>query len=175
MSKEALVTLKAKATELGITFSPNIGEVKLQEKVNAAIIAKSTKVIREVKGETKEEKRARKRKESTALIRVRVTCFDPTMKKRAGTYIMASNSLVGTVKKFVQFNKPWLMPQILVNVMEESKYQAWIPGKEQFGITKMVSSLEPRYNVARLAQLTPQEVANIEKRQVSQQTLEDSV
>ncbi len=170
---DKLQELKEQANEIGLKYSPNIGEAKLQEKLNAAIMEKAAKPTRKEVGETAEEKRVRKRKESLALVRVKVACFDPTMKKKAGTYIMASNSLVGTVRKFIQFNKPWLMPKILVNVMEESMYQAWVPGKTEFGITQMVSSMEPRYNITHMAQITPQELASIAKRQTVTESLKD--
>ena len=173
--KELITQLKEQADTLDVKYSPNIGEEKLKERINDAIIKKAAQPVAKVVGakETKEQKRARKRKEATELVRVRVTCFDPTMKKKSGTYIMASNNLIGTVRKFIQFNKPWFMPRILVNVMEESLYQGWVEGKTQFGITKMISTMEPRYNVAKLAQITPLELEGIKKRQIANSTLED--
>jgi hypothetical protein len=172
---ETIDLLKTQADKMGVKYSPNIGEAKLQEKINEAIIKESEKPVKKAASapETKEEKRARKRKEALELVRVRVACYDPTMKKKAGTYIMASNGVVGTVRKFIQFNKPWFMPRILVNVMRESEYQGWIEGKSQYGITQMVSSMEKRYNVTELAQITPQELENIKKRQTVTESLQD--
>lgn len=173
-TKEALRTLKAQADTLGVKYSPNIGEDKLQAKVNSALIKQAeAPVKKKAVGESKEEKVLRKRREALALVRVRVSCFDPTMKKKAGTYIMVSNSVVGTVRKFIQFNKKWYMPQILVNAMEDSEYQGWIEGKTQYGITQMVSSMEKRYNVSKLAQITPLELEAITKRQQVTESLED--
>lgn len=172
---ETLDLLKERADKLGVKYSPNIGESKLQEKINAAIIAESEKPVKKAATapETVEEKRVRKRKQALELVRVRVSCYDPTMKKKAGTYIMASNGTVGTVRKFLQFNKPWFMPRILVNVMKESEYQGWVEGKSQYGITQMISSMEKRYSVAELAQITPQELENIKKRQTVTESLQD--
>lgn len=173
MANEALKEMKKQADDMGIKYSPNIGVDKLQDKINKAIIKKAKAPTPKKAGATKEERQTRKRKEAFELVRVKVSCYDPTMKGKSGTYIMASNSLIGTVRKFIQFNKPWLMPRILVNVMEESKYQAWVDGKSQFGITQKLSAIENRYTVTRLAQLTPQELENISKRQAVTSSLED--
>jgi hypothetical protein len=180
MSKETkelslIDNLKLQADKLGIKYSPNIGQSKLQDRIKEAIIAKVSKpaVLDASLPETYEQRRARKRKEATELVRIKVTCFDPTMKKRAGTYIMASNNLVGTIRKFIQFNKPWFMPRMLVNTMKESKYQGWVEGKTEYGITRMISSMENRYNVVLMPQITPKELDAIKKRQTVTNSLED--
>ena len=43
---ETLDLLKERADKLGVKYSPNIGESKLQEKINAAIIAESEKPVK---------------------------------------------------------------------------------------------------------------------------------
>jgi hypothetical protein len=170
---DMIKALKEQADKLGVKYSPNIGEEKLANRVNEAIIAASEKPVVKSLSESKEQRRTRKRREATELVRVKVMCFDPTMKKRAGTYIMASNNLVGTIRKFIQFNKPWFMPRMLVNTMEDSMYQGWVEGKTEYGITRMISSMEKRYNVVHMAQITPLELENIRKRQVVTNSLED--
>lgn len=171
---EAFDAMKKQATGLGLQFSPNIGQAKLQERINNALIEKASKPIKPIAAETESEKLMRVRKEAMALVRVKVTCFDPTMKKRSGTYIMGGNSNTGTVRKFIQFGKPWMMPRILVNIMKESQYQGWIEGKTQFGITKMISSMEHRYNIVELPPITTKELEIIKKRQQTTESLEDS-
>lgn len=176
MSEDKLAGLKKQADKLGLKYSPNIGGSTLQERVNKAIMeraAEPVKVEATITKETDGERRARKMKEAVSLIRIQVTCFDPTMKKKAGTYIMASNSLIGTVRKFIQFGKPWMMPKILVNVMRESEYQGWVEGKTQFGITQMVSSMEKRYSITELPPITEEELAAIKKRQTVTESLRD--
>jgi hypothetical protein len=174
MSEEAVSNpLREQADKLGIKYSPNIGDATLQERVNQAIQEKAAEPKKVSSKETEGSKKARKRKEANRLVRVRVTCFDPTMKKKAGTYIMGSNSTVGTIRKFIQFNKPWFMPQLLVNIMRESMYQAWIPGKTKYGITQMISSIEPRYNVVDMPAMSTKEITDLRTQQALADNLGD--
>ena len=174
MSKDNLTLLKERADKLGLKYSPNIGAATLQERVNEATIALSEKPKEQVTlAENEAQRLMRKKKEAEALVRVQVTCSDPTMKKRKGTYIMGSNNLVGTIRKFIEFNKPWMMPRMLVNVMKESKYQAWVEGDTKFGITQMVSSMENRYAITELPPITPKELEIIRERQSITQSLKD--
>ncbi len=132
-AEKELENLKVKAATLGITHHPNIGAVKLREKINEAMkepIPEEPQrpVAAAVAKETKQQKMARKRLEAGKLIRIRVTCRNPAKSEWSGEIFTAGNSTVGSFKKYVPFDNDagWHVPQIIYNMMQERKCQIFV-------------------------------------------------
>lgn len=120
MSKLELNNMKAEADELGITYSPNIGLETLRQKIIAFQLAKET--IEEHTGISSSDRAESIRKDATKLVRIRLTCMNIAKQSRQGDWFMGGNSITGTLRKYVPFNVPWLVPQLLLNIIEEKEF-----------------------------------------------------
>lgn len=126
--------LKQRATLMGITFSNNIGEETLRQRIAdkqaeldaAASGAENTgeegDTVQQEQGEVnaletgtspKEEVtterpltlREKIRLEQMRLVRVRITCLDPKKKDLPGEILTVANEYLGTVRKFIPFGE----------------------------------------------------------------------
>ncbi len=172
-SAMALADLKNRATVLGINFHPSIGMDKLKAKLDAAALedekADQVKVAEQV-AQAKAPKvivdpRKVARNHALRLSRVRITCMDPSKKEYEGDIFQAGNSVIGTYKKFVKFNTEYHLPQILLNMIKEKKFQTFATVKMPNGVDKRVGKLVNTYAVEMLEPLTPQELKELEQRQ----------
>lgn len=182
----SLELLKTKANSLGITYHPNIGEAKLLERVREAqnpkpkeasapaitkeVIPEVVQTVNPVKWdpqETKEEKAGRLRKEARRLIRVIVTCMNPNKKSMSGDYYTLSNAVVGTIKKFVQFDAPdgWHVESMIVNHLKTNRCQIFVPGKNKAGKKIMIPKLINEYAVVELPPLDATALKELAERQ----------
>lgn len=149
--------LKAEATDLGIVFSPNIGEETLRTKIRDFKLAQE--VIAETTGAvTKVDQDNAMRDEALKLVRVRVTCLNVEKAKQQGFWAIGGNSLVGTIRKYIPVNQPWYMPQILVNVIQEKQFTISTGKSNQRMWTK-------EYNVEILPDISVQELEDLKHQQ----------
>lgn len=125
--------LKQRATLMGITFSNNIGEETLrqriadkqaeleavasgeqnnegevnqqpeQKEVNA--LEAATTSPKETTTERQLTLREKIRLEQMRLVRVRITCLDPKKKDLPGEILTVANEYLGTVRKFIPFGE----------------------------------------------------------------------
>ncbi len=183
-----LELLKAKAEKLGIRFHPNIGEPKLLAKVEAALakdvppangvqtaipevdVVPTTPqlpVTKYVAEENEAAKAARLRKHSNKLVRVNVTCMNPNKKAMSGDYYTISNAVIGSVKKYVQYDTPdgWHVPQIIVDHLKNARCQIFVPSVTTTGKKIMKGKLINEYNVVELPALTEEEIKSLAERQ----------
>jgi len=176
---DELTTLKQRADTLGIPYHPSIGLEKLREKVAAAIEGKpevddsantdanvSPEVTEPVE-ETMEQRRARKRREATELIRVNVTCMNPAKKEWEGELFTAGNSLVGSHTKFVPFNTEdgWHIPRILYNQISQRQCQIFVTSKDSRGNSVRTGKLIKEFGIEILPMLTQKELDELARRQ----------
>lgn len=167
---DELTALKERATTLGITFHPNIGIDKLRDKVAAAIEGKpavpdAPEVVAEV--ETKAQRAARLRKEANQLVRIRVTCMDPAKKEWLGAMYSVSNSLVGTIKKYVPFNNDegWHVPQMLLNHLRERTCQIFVSKTNPDGSKSRTGKIIKELAIEVMPALTSVELQELAQRQ----------
>ena len=131
--KTELEALKERADVLGIKYHPSISLDKLKEKVNNALEPSTEESY--IEGilpddelipieETQIQKQNRLRKEAGKLVRIRVTCMNPSKKEWRGEIITAANSIVPEVSKYVPFgiDDGWHVPKIILNAMKERMY-----------------------------------------------------
>lgn len=170
--------LKEQAKKLGVKFSGNIGKEALQARVTEAIIkASEAPVTPKATPLTQEESegqlKARKKAEALKLVRVRITCMDPKQKLKRGVTYQVSNNLVGTVGKHIEFNVPYHVPRILLNLLEEKHFQAFVAGESKFGVTKKIPKQVKTFAIEYLDPLTPQEFEDLKLKQAMAANIED--
>lgn len=174
---DELSTLKTRADMMGITYHPNIGVEKLRDKITAAIEHTAGPVSDDVPPipelpvaqveETTMQRKLRKRKEATELVRIRVTCMNPAKKEWEGEIFTAGNSLVGSFSKFVPFNNDegWHVPRIILNQITERQCQTFVAVRDARGNTTRKGKLIREFAVEILPNLTPAELKDLAQRQ----------
>lgn len=96
--------LMQRADQLGVSYSGNIGTEKLRER-----IAEKLKVNEEPDevvsngNLSKAQIRSKLLSEARKLIRVRITCMDPTKADLQGEIFTVANSFIGTIRKFIPY------------------------------------------------------------------------
>ena len=170
---DELTLLKQRAQTLGIKFHPSIGLESLRSKVSAALTGEDAEEAAEEPvpeapaAESRIQMRNRLRKEASALVRVRVTCMNPNKKEWKGEIFTASNSIVGTFRKYVQFNteEGWHVPQIILNMIKARQFQTFYTIKNERGVAVRKGKLVPEFAVEILPPLTEKELLELSRRQ----------
>ncbi len=170
---DELTLLKQRAQTLGIKFHPSIGLESLRSKVSAALTGEDAEEAAEEPvpeapaAESRIQMRNRLRKEASALVRVRVTCMNPNKKEWKGEIFTASNSIVGTFRKYVQFNteEGWHVPQIILNMIKARQFQTFYTIKNERGVAVRKGKLVPEFAVEVLPPLTEKELLELSRRQ----------
>jgi len=177
-----LELLKEEATNLGITFSPNIGEATLLAKVTAFKELAASKDVETGKTselelpqveykapESKAAEAQRKRKDANKLVRIVATCMNPNKKSMTGEYFSVSNSLIGTIKKYVHFDaeEGWHVPAIIVDHLRQRRCQIFVPGKTSTGKKIMTGKSIKEFSVAVLPSLSQDEMEALAARQTA--------
>lgn len=170
-------SLKQRATIMGIQFQPNVPTEKLREMINQQLQGDSSQVGRAPKNEDSKARRGRKRQEAMALVRCRISSNDPAKKDWPGEYITVSNSLVGTVKKFIPYNTdaPYHIPRIMLNVLQEKRVQIFQSKPGKMGIPVRTSKSIKAYTLEILPPLTEQEIADLARDQSARRATDDSI
>jgi hypothetical protein len=136
---DELATLRARADMMGIKYHPSTGVDKLKAKINNALSGikadsplgddPDVKVLNSgaknyiSEKEFQEEEFKLRRQNAGKLVRVRVTCMNPSKKDWDGEIISVGSAKMGTFKKFVKFNAEdgWHIPHIIYEYMKERK------------------------------------------------------
>ncbi len=180
---EELKSLQDRATLAGIKFHPNMGLEKLRNLVNKDLgkaekptpAPVQTKTIRLTKAQMFDLRNERVRKDATKLIRVTVTNTNPNKSKHKGEVFTCSNSVIGTCRKFVPFHtgKPWFIPQIIINMMEERTYTQWYDAKDEKGRSIKKSRQAKEFSIVTVKPITPKELTELASQQALTNRLED--
>tara|TARA_B110000211_G_scaffold67659_1_gene78110 strand:+ start:99 stop:644 length:546 start_codon:yes stop_codon:yes gene_type:complete len=175
--QDELSVLKARADQMGVSYSRNIGIDKLRTRLNDALTDEEVAVEapkKEAK-ETEGQMRLRKRKEASALIRVRVTCMNPNKREWQGEIFTVSNSVVGTFRDYVPFNldEGWHIPQIILNQVKARKCQVFKTVNGPRGEKIRKGALVPEFSIDVMTPLTKQELAELAQRQAMSGNIED--
>ena len=177
ISKDELSVLKARADQMGISYSKNIGVEKLRARIEAAFGDSEPveEAPKKAAKETEGQRRNRLRKESSALVRVRVTCMNPNKREWQGEIFTVSNSVVGTFRKYVPFNAEdgWHIPEIIYQQVKARKCQVFKTVNGPRGEKIRKGTLIPEFSVEVLPPLTKEELADLAKRQAMAGGIED--
>jgi hypothetical protein len=173
---DELATLKARADMMGIKYHPNTGIDKLRAKVNNAI-ANDTE--EEDKSSTpannnyltekqfREEEFKLRKSNAGKLVRIRVTCMNPSKKEWDGEIISVGSAKMGTFKKFVKFNTDdgWHVPFIIYEYMKERKCSIFHTITDAKGQKIRKAKLVNEFNIEVLPPLTPAELKALAQQQ----------
>jgi hypothetical protein len=168
--KTEIELLRERADRMGVKYHPTIGKDKLKEKIDLKLsgaVEPIEQVQQRPKGETPIQRKARLRKESARLVRVRVTCMNPNKKEWEGEIFTASNSVVGTFKKYVPFNAEdgWHIPTIILKQIQERKCQIFQTVKNSRGQKMRKGKLVKEFAVEILPPLTSSELKELAQQQ----------
>lgn len=169
---DELDLLKQRATKMGISFHPSIGIVKLKQKIDAKL--KSQENPQQDPAVLSAHKlKMLKRKEASRLVRINATCMNPAKKEWTGEIFTVSNSLVGTFKKFVQFNTPdgWHVPQIVLNAMQEREFQHFVKSRGLRGNETKTPKMSKEFAIEILPPLTSIEIDELARQQAMSQSI----
>jgi hypothetical protein len=198
--KTALKLLKKEATELGITFNPNIGKDKLKAKIDAkkaelgvtaeskekeAYIEKARLAVKRLQQGNvldkvlakmpPQQQRMELINRSSALVRCSITCLDPSKKDVPGAIMGVRNSKVPLNKRFVPFDgRTTHLPRILVNHLKEKKYQGFkIEVNPKTGDNERKPYIGNMFSVVEMPALTEKELAELAEAQRAAGTIEN--
>ncbi|ADU79206.1 hypothetical protein F362_gp55 [Enterobacter phage EcP1] len=175
ISEEAMrEALRAEATTLGISFSPNISNETLQKRIeeHRAELAEKSKGEPEVNTQGFVVKN---KMDAEKLVRVRITLMNQDKRQMTGEIISVGNSVVGFYKKFIPFDPKFYengyhVPQIIVNALIGKKHSVAIPAKVN-GIDTTTFQLVPEFHVEILPALTEDELKALAKEQSAEQRI----
>lgn len=170
-----LENLKVRAEKLGVKFHPSISADKLREKIKAAQAEGEGSVgeqpeVKSVTATVEESPAAKKlrlKREGLKLVRVRITCMNPTKKEWEGEIFTVSNNAVGTVKRYVPYNAEdgWHVEQILLNQLRERQCQIFVTEKDSRGNKIRKGKLIREFAIEVLDPLTEEELHDLAQRQ----------
>ena len=106
-------------------------------------------------------------KEANKLIRCVITCNNKNKSEYQGEIFSVQNAKIKEVKKFVPFGEITHVPQIMLNMIREKKYQMFKTKREN-GISKTTSHLIPEYVVDILPPITREELEAIKQKQLAE-------
>jgi hypothetical protein len=188
-----LQSLKDRGTQLGLTFHPNIGAKMLAERIREkiALIAAEEALVQAQAEEARQaanqymapppllaseivspkrnneaQLRLAAKEKALALVRVQITCLNPQKTQYTGDIYCAGNSVVGTVKRFIQYGSPWHVERIILNMLREKKYQAFVTRTLPDGSEEKKGKLVDAYAIQELPYLTDNERRELANRQV---------
>ena len=104
------------------------------------------------------------------LRRVIITCNDPQKADQTGDIISVSNGEVGNLRFYFHFNKPWHVPQIILDTLKESKL--FLHSSRRDG-RDVVTREVPRYNIQELEPLDEKSRERIAAKQAAALATED--
>jgi len=168
--KSRLEILKERATQLGITYSPNIGEdtlaKKIEDKINGQNAGEALEQL-QTKPLSTAELAAAKRRDAMKLVRVVVSPMDPLRAQLEGEIVTGGNSLIGTISKYVPFNVEagYHIPEILYKILRDRKYMAHYTVTDSKGREINKHRLAPAYTIQVLPDLTEQELKDLARDQ----------
>ena len=175
--QDELSVLKARADQMGISYSKNIGAEKLRARIEDAPTDKELVVEAPKKeaAETVGQRRNRLRKEAGALVRVRVTCMNPNKREWQGEIFTVANAVVGTFRNYVPFNLEdgWHIPEIVFQQVIARKCQVFKTVNGPRGEKIRKGTLIPEFSVDILPPLTKEELSDLAKRQAMAGGIED--
>lgn len=172
---DVLTELKAKANLMGISYSPNIGENALREKINKTLAAdEPEQPVKEVTQLTNkqvaEAQQETMRLNALKLVRVIITPFDQTKKEHQGDFFEVANRAM-KVKRLVLYNVETHIEQCLLDEIRGRKMQVFISRKTSRGEIRE-GKLVPAYGVNVLDQLTEKEIEDLRRAQAVRQGTE---
>lgn len=176
---DELSLLKARAKQMGISFSNNIKLETLREKINEKLLADDaeTPVDEDDDAElSPAAKQAKFRKELLAsqmkLVRLRITNLDPKKKDLPGEIFTVANEYIGTVRKYVPYgevtDEGYHVPFVIYQELESRRFQNIRTIKDRrTGHTRTETSWAKEFALEVLPALTKEELEDLARAQIA--------
>lgn len=157
--------LLGRAQLMGLTIHPKAKPETIQAKIQAALdeAPKEDKKVQALPGGKFVHPAMR-------LHRVIITCNDPQKADQTGDIISVSNGEVGSIRFYFHFNKPWHVPEMVLNTIREAKL--FLHSSRNNG-RDVVTREVPRYNIEVLPPLTDEGRKRIADKQAAALAMED--
>lgn len=164
--------LMERAKLMGLTIHPNAKTETIAAKIAA-------KLKDEPDSEDSDEtaanplptdKAGKKIHPAKKLHRVIITCNDPQKADQSGDILSVSNGEVGNLRFYFHFNKPWHVPEIVLETLKESKL--FLHSSRKDG-REVVTREVPRYNIQYLDPLDDKQRERISAKQAAALATED--
>lgn len=179
IQEQMLADLKHKADTYGIKYHSSIKSQALSVKISEELKRReaNANTVTEGLDITKPEPTAaatpaiagnNPRSEAGMLVRIILNPIDPLKTPRGAEMFGAGNSVAGMFKKVIPYGKPWHVPKIIVNMLQEKKYMTFTT-REVKGHEVKSKHLMPAYNIQILPDLTPEEINDLRQRQLMAQ------
>ncbi len=149
-------------------------EPSIQVSKQAKLIEKAKKPVDLRKPvESKQQRRNRLRREALKLVRVRVTNMNPNKSAHEGEIYTVSNSVIGTVRRYVPFNVPWHVEKIILNALKERTYMHFVTVKDNRGNKTKQTRIAKELSIEELNPLNDEELDKLAQRQMARASNED--
>lgn len=159
IAREELIN---KAKMLGIKHHHALGTDKLRELINTSMEeSPAPMAVKETVGKLSSKYKLIKHKEARKLVRMLITCMNPNMKEHKGAIFTVSNSFIGDVSKYVEFDEPWHVPVVIYKHIKARKLQVFKTVKGKNGQDTKVGKLINEYAVTLLDPLTAEELQEL--------------
>lgn len=175
--------LKKEADDLGVKYAGNISYEVLSARIadykkDNVTDAEDTKDKKEegtvysknLKGAVNPSISARKKAEK--LVRCMVSCKNPNKKEYQGEIISVGNAKIGFIKKYILFNEPYHVPEIILNTLKKKEYQRVYTRKVD-GKEVIKTHMAKEYDIEILPPLTNKELKDLAQRQIAKNTIND--
>lgn len=175
--QDELTLLKQRATQMGITFSPNIGIETLRQRINDKMEGKDEEAEPEPETQTGDKDteeakltpaqyRQMKKREAEKLIRVRITNMNPQKTDLPGEVFTVANGVVGTIRKYVPFGGEaaevgYHVPQIILNMLKRRKFYSVTTKRDDKGRPYQVKQERNEFAIEILEPLTQEELEKL--------------
>ena len=162
-----------RARLMGLTIHPAAKNDTIAAKIAAALKDKpdpETDNLETPAALPREDKAAKEIHPSKRLHRVIITCNDPQKADQSGDIISVSNGEVGNIRFYFHFNKPWHVPEIVLETLKESKL--FLHSSRKDG-REVVTREVPRYNIQYLPALDDKQRERIAAKQAAALATED--
>lgn len=158
-------SIKNRLNLFGVSYASNLGTEKLRALLTAHLesLAKAEESTAEVKTEGSVKREVIL--EGTKLVRITLLANDPSKREHQGELFTVGNAVIGSIRKYIPFGVPWLVPQILVNVLEERQFQHFITKRNAHGGTYRAAQISKAYNIVRHELPDEQELTELAKAQ----------
>jgi len=160
-------SLKQTADNMNIKYSGNIGIDALKAKIAAKQPVKAAEPV------GKGARMVALKREATRLVRIRVANMSPHEKSWKGTWAMAANKAVGTLKKFVPFNVDYHLEHFLFEVIRDKKWREEYEISDGKGGKVKKNRFVPCYTIEVLPDLTPKELQALADDQKKRGSIEE--
>ncbi|MGL4616522.1 MAG: hypothetical protein ACRCVV_22045 [Shewanella sp.] len=177
--EDELAALKSRARMMGLVVRGNPSLETMRKLVNNAlngVVEEDSNQLTKTPAMSKQAREAAIIEEATKLVRVRITCMNPSKRDIQGEIISVGNKVIGTVKKFVPFSadshpEGYHLPNVIYQAIKERKYQGFRTVSHSNGEKTKEAVMMSEFAIEVLPPLTPEQLKDLAKVQAAKQGL----